>query len=138
MNSPDTIHERSTAAPTIQKMPPAYSPVLDFANPIGMNAATVISAPVKSRHGGCRIREGRCFGALPTALELHHHHLEGNDRVVDQQTERDDQRPERDPLEIPARHEHHDGHRAEHQRHGHRDDDAGAPAETQETHDDAR
>ena len=32
--------------PTIQKMPPAYSPEVDFEKPIGMKAATVIRAPV--------------------------------------------------------------------------------------------
>ena len=34
------------AVPTIQKIPPAYSPVVDFANPIGMKAQTVTRAPV--------------------------------------------------------------------------------------------
>ena len=43
---PETTQEKSTAAPTIQKMPPAYSPVPDFAKPIGMKAATVMSAPL--------------------------------------------------------------------------------------------
>ena len=46
MISPETTHENTTAVPTIQKMPPAYSPVVDWENPIGMKAATVISAPV--------------------------------------------------------------------------------------------
>ena len=31
---------------SIQKMPPAYSPVVDCEKPIGMKAATVTSAPV--------------------------------------------------------------------------------------------
>ena len=43
---PETTHENSTAVPTIQKMPPAYSPVVDWEKPIGMKAATVTSAPV--------------------------------------------------------------------------------------------
>ena len=47
MNRPETSQENNTAVPTIQKMPPAYSPVVDFANPIGMKAAVVISAPVR-------------------------------------------------------------------------------------------
>ena len=46
MITPDTNHENTTAVPTIQKMPPAYSPVVDLDNPIGMNAAVVMSAPV--------------------------------------------------------------------------------------------
>ena len=44
---PEQIHENTTAAPTIQKMPPAYSPVVDFEKPIGMKPAAVISAPVR-------------------------------------------------------------------------------------------
>jgi len=31
-----------------QKMPPAYSPVVDLEKPIAMKAATVISAPVSA------------------------------------------------------------------------------------------
>ena len=46
MISPETTHEKNTAVPTIQKMPPAYSPVVDLENPIGMKAAVVTSAPV--------------------------------------------------------------------------------------------
>ena len=46
MISPETIQENTTAVPTIQKIPPAYSPVTDLAKPMGMNPATVISAPV--------------------------------------------------------------------------------------------
>ena len=45
-DDPETTQEKSTATPTIQKMPPAYSPVVDCAKPMGMNAATVMSAPV--------------------------------------------------------------------------------------------
>src|SRR5881392_2678926 len=44
---PEHSHENRTAAPTIQKMPPAYSPVVDFEKPIGMKPAAVISAPVR-------------------------------------------------------------------------------------------
>lgn len=44
---PEQSHESSTAAPTIQKMPPAYSPVVDLDRPTGMKPAAVISAPVR-------------------------------------------------------------------------------------------
>ena len=44
--TPETTHENTTAVPTIQNMPPAYSPVVDFEKPIGMKAAVVMSAPV--------------------------------------------------------------------------------------------
>jgi hypothetical protein len=42
---PEQNHENTTAMPTIQKMPPAYSAVVERAKPIGMKPATVISAP---------------------------------------------------------------------------------------------
>jgi hypothetical protein len=41
-----TTHDRISATPTIQKMPPAYWPAMDLANPTGMNPAAVTSVPV--------------------------------------------------------------------------------------------
>ena len=46
MNTTATIQEATRATPTIQKMPPAYSPEIDLANPTGMKPATVTSVPV--------------------------------------------------------------------------------------------
>ncbi len=46
MNSTATIHEAISARPTIQKMPPAYSPELDLAKPTGRKPAAVTSVPV--------------------------------------------------------------------------------------------
>ncbi len=46
MNSTATTHDASNAMPTIQKMPPAYSPELDFAKPTGRNPAAVTKVPV--------------------------------------------------------------------------------------------
>ena len=46
MNITATIHDASSAIATIQKMPPAYSPVADLAKPIGMKPAAVTSVPV--------------------------------------------------------------------------------------------
>ena len=40
-----TTQLASSASPTTQKMPPAYSPVVEFANPTGMNPAAVTSVP---------------------------------------------------------------------------------------------
>ena len=42
---PEQTHENTTAMPTIQKMPPAYSAVVECAKPIGMKPATVMRAP---------------------------------------------------------------------------------------------
>ena len=46
MNTTATNHDAISATPTTQKMPPAYSPLIDFAKPTGMKPATVISVPV--------------------------------------------------------------------------------------------
>ena len=46
MNNTATIQEAISASPTIQKMPPAYSPALDFAKPTGRKPAAVTSVPV--------------------------------------------------------------------------------------------
>jgi hypothetical protein len=46
VNSTATIHDAMSARPTIQKMPPAYSPALDLAKPTGRNPAAVTSVPV--------------------------------------------------------------------------------------------
>ena len=45
MNTTATIQEAISARPTTQKMPPAYSPVVDFANPTGRKPAAVTSVP---------------------------------------------------------------------------------------------
>ncbi len=46
MNSTATNQEATSAMPTTQKMPPAYSPVVEAARPIGMKPAAVTSVPV--------------------------------------------------------------------------------------------
>jgi hypothetical protein len=46
VNNTATTHDAMRAMPTIQKMPPAYSPALDFAKPTGRNPAAVTSVPV--------------------------------------------------------------------------------------------
>ena len=46
MNSTATIQDAIRARPTIQKIPPAYSPALDLAKPTGRNPAAVTKVPV--------------------------------------------------------------------------------------------
>ncbi len=46
MNSTATNQDATSAMPTTQKMPPAYSPVAELASPIGMKPAAVTSVPV--------------------------------------------------------------------------------------------
>ena len=54
------------------------------------------------REGGGFPGEGRRAHAVPALLHLHHHHLDRDDGVVDQQAERDDQRAERDAVQVDA------------------------------------
>ena len=67
--------------------------------------------------------------AVPALLHLHHHHLDRDDGIVDQKAERDDQRAERDAMQVERHRVHDDEDDGEHQRHGHRHHDAGAPAQ---------
>ena len=71
-------------------------------------------------------------GAVEALLHFHHHHLDGDDGVVDQEPERDDQRAERDAVEVDAGRVHHGEHDRQHQRNRQRHHDAGAPAERDE------
>ena len=76
--------------------------------------------------------KGRGADAVPALLHLHHHHLDRDDGVVDQQPERDDQRAERDAVQVERHRVHDDEDDRQHQRHRQRHHDAGAPAQRQE------
>ncbi len=88
------------------------------------------------REGGGAPRVGRGGDAIDAFLHLHHHHLDRDDGVVDEQAERDDQRAERDAIEVAPRGHHDDEDGGERQRHGRGDDDADAQAECDEADDD--
>ena len=112
-------------------MPPAYSPTLEFAKPMGRKPAAVTSVPV-SIGKGRRPGEGGRAHAVPALLDLHHHHLDGDDGIVHEKAERDDQRAEGDAVEVDAQHAHHDEGEREHERDRQGHHDAGAPAERQD------
>ena len=100
-----------------------------------MKPATVISVPGQHREGGGAVGEARRVETRQALLQLSLHHLDGDHRVVDQEAERDDQRAERDALEIDAEFVHEGEGRGEHQRNGDRDDEAGTPADRDERDD---
>ena len=79
--------------------------------------------------------ESRGPHAAPTLLHFHDHHLDGDDRIVDEQAERDDEGAERDAVEIEPGHVHDDEHDREHERNRRRDDEAGAPSKGYEADD---
>ncbi|HET6472383.1 MAG TPA: hypothetical protein VFG38_11105 [Pseudomonadales bacterium] len=72
--------------------------------------------------------------AVHTFLHFHHHHLDGDDRVVYEEPEREDERPERDAIEEPVGLQHDEEHDGKRQRDGRCHDDAHAPAETDQAH----
>ena len=89
------------------------------------------------QHGkGGRIPgESRGAHAAPALLHFDDHHLDGDDRIVDEQPERDDQRAERDAVEIEPGHVHDDEHDREHERHRRRHHEAWAPSKRDEADD---
>jgi hypothetical protein len=129
-----TIHEASSATPHDPEDAAGVFPGDRFREPDRHEAGHRHQRAGEHRQGGRAVGEGRGAGAVPALFDLHHHHFHGDDRVVDQQAERDDQRPERDAVERPTRRVHHRSDDAQHQRHRRRDHDAAAPAQRQEAH----
>ncbi|KFB70740.1 MAG: hypothetical protein AW09_004149 [Candidatus Accumulibacter phosphatis] len=84
------------------------------------------------RKSGRGIGEGGRAEAIPALFHFHDHHFDGNDRVVDQQAKRDDQRAERNPLQVDPEYGHQQEGDRQHQRDRQGDDGAGAQAEAEE------
>jgi hypothetical protein len=84
---------------------------------MGMKAGYRDQGAGQHRERGRRPGKGRGVRPVEALLHLHHHHLDGDDRVVDQKAERDDQGAERDAVQIDAGRVHDGEHNGEHQRH---------------------
>ncbi|OZA80857.1 MAG: hypothetical protein B7X76_08380 [Azorhizobium sp. 39-67-5] len=84
--------------------------------------------------GGGGPGEARGPHAVPALFHLHHHHLDGDDGVVHQQAEGDDERAQRDAVQVHALREHDQEDDGQNQRHREGDHDAGAEAEGEEAH----
>ena len=87
------------------------------------------------RERGARVRVGRGARAVPPLLELHGHHLDRDDRIVDEQAQREDQRAERDLVQADIEEIHEEGGDREHDRNRDHDDHPRAHAERHEAHD---
>ena len=88
------------------------------------------------QHRKCRARvgEARRAHAVEALLHLDDHHLDGDDRIIDQEAERQDQRAERNLVQADAEHPHeHESHR-QHQRDRYRHNEAGAQAQADQAH----
>ena len=79
-------------------------------------------------------RIGRRLDAVHALFHFHHHHLDGDDGVVHEKTKRQDEGAERDAVEEPAGFQHDEEHDGKRQRDGSRHDDADAPAEAEQAH----
>jgi hypothetical protein len=89
-----TNQEATSAIATTQKIPPAYSPT-DVSEADGQEAGRGDQRAGQHREGRRGPGEGRRAHAVPALLDLHHHHLDCDDGVVDEKPERDDEGAER-------------------------------------------
>ena len=79
--------------------------------------------------------EGCGLGPAQPLFHFDDHHLDCDDRIVDQQPKAEDQRAERNSVEIAARHQHDHEHRGKRQRDRCCDDDANPEAERDQADD---
>ncbi len=94
---------------TTAKIEKVYSPAPDLAKTDRQKADGGDQGAGEHRKGGRGVGEGRRPEAIPALLHLHHHHLDGDDRVVDQQAERDHQRAQGNALQVDAEEAHAEG-----------------------------
>ena len=125
---------RASAIALTWKIERVYSPVADAAVAIGRNPATVTSVPESIGIAVLVVGEARRAQAVPPLLHLRRHHLDRDDRVVDEEAEREDQRAERDLVQSDVADAHEEEGRGEDERDRERDDDAGPQAEREEAH----
>ena len=114
---------------TTAKIEKVYSPAALRAKPMGTKPATVTNVPVEHRKGGRGVGESGGLLLVVAPLQPRDHRLDGDHGVIDQQAERDDERAERDPLQVDAEELHRHEHRGEHERDREGHDGAGAQAE---------
>src|SRR5216117_3951787 len=100
-----TIHEAIKEKPTIQKIFPAYSPAVERAKPTGKNPITVTIVPASI---GAAVTPGisRGLDAVHSLLHLHHHGFDGDDGIVHQKSERDDECSQCNSIKNPIRNHH--------------------------------
>jgi hypothetical protein len=84
------------------------------------------------REGGRAPRIGRGGHAVEALLHLHDHHLGGDDGIVHEKTERDDEGAERNAVQVDAERIHHHEGDGKHEGYRECDYDAGTQAEAQE------
>ena len=81
----DTNHEISSAAAVTAKIAKVYSPTVELRQADRQEADRGDQRAGQHRHRGRLVGEGRGAQLVVALLELAHHHLDRDDRVVDQQ-----------------------------------------------------
>src|SRR6516225_11595797 len=102
-----TSQDARTAMLTTAKIEKVYSPAELLAKPIGTKPAMVTSDPVSIGKARVPIGEGRRRLLFVPLRQPHGHGVDGAHGVIDQQRQRDDERAQRDALQIDA-HKRHD------------------------------
>ena len=134
MNSTAAIHDTTSAIVTTWNSERVYSPVARRRGRDRQEARRRHQRAGQHRERGRLPREARRLQPREALLHLDRHHLDRDDRVVDQQAQRQHQRAERNLVQADAEVMHHrEGHR-QHQRDRDRDDEAGAETQREETH----
>ena len=101
-----TTHDAISAIADTSKIDRVYSPVLLLAVAIGRKPGDRDQRAGQHRERGARVGEARGAEAVEALLQLDRHHFDRDDRVVDQQAQRQDQRPERDLVQADAEQPH--------------------------------
>ena len=88
------------------------------------------------QHGrsGMAPGEGRGFDSVVTFLHFHHHHFDGDNGIINQQAEGEDQGAQRNAVKVYPRGFHHHENDSQRQRYRRRNDNTHAPAHADKTH----
>ncbi len=126
-----TTHDTRSAIADTWKIERVYSPVPTLRRRDRQEAGDGDQRAGEHRERRARVGEARGAEAVEALLQLDRHHLDRDDRVVDEQAQRQDQRAERDLVQADVEQPHAQERGREHQRDRHRDDEPGAQAEAQ-------
>jgi hypothetical protein len=116
VNTTATSQDEIRAKPTIQKILPAYSPAPER-EPHRQKADDRHQRPGEHRRGRGMPGEGGGVNPVEAFFEFHHHHFDGDDGVVHQQAQGNDQRAQGDAVELAAGEQHDHKHYRQGQRH---------------------
>ena len=106
MTTTATTHDTSSAIADTSKIERVYSPVPHLRGRDRQEAGDGDERAGEHRQRGARVGEARRAEAVEALLHLDRHHLDRDDRVVDEQPQRQDQRAERDLVQADVEQPH--------------------------------